>query len=195
MKKHLLGKTLIALAAVVIINACTKDDDNNNTLIDDNTIASDTTNTNNNDTTTTSSGVKPSATTFKFEANGKDCGITDGWADQQHLLPEKVHLNTDKCNGETYRPSITLDFGEAPVAGTYTVVTSVPAAKELTIYATEYNFGRWTGTAGSVIVTENETNSDKIDIQLVSITMDNDNDSTDVINPATDILTGYIIEI
>src|SRR5690606_21797841 len=78
----------------------------------------------------TPEATKPGATTFKFAANGKDCGLTDGYANQQHILPEKVHLNTDKCNDETYRPTITLDFGEAPTPGTYTVSESLATAKE-----------------------------------------------------------------
>src|SRR5690606_7782583 len=99
--------------------------------------------------------TKPVATTFKFAANGKSCGITDGYADQQHTLPKKIHLNTDKCNGESYRPTITLDFGEAPTPGTYTVSESAAAAKEVKVISYQYNYTDWTGTKGTVVVTTN----------------------------------------
>src|SRR5690606_29436830 len=95
---------------------------------------------------------KPKATTFKFASTQKDCGITDGYADQQHTLPELIHLNTDKCNGEAYRPTLTLNFTEKPVPGTYSVVAENPVAKQFTINSIQYNYTSWVGTAGTVVV-------------------------------------------
>ena len=145
----------------------------------------------------TETGAKPSATTFKFKANGKDCGITDGFANQQHSLPHLIHLNTDKCNGETFRPTITLNFekDKTIVPGTYTIAASGTAgANQFVIESVQYNYTSWDGTAGSVVVTTNAEDATKIDIELKSITMTN-RKADDPKNPATDILTGYIIKI
>lgn len=138
---------------------------------------------------------KSKSTTFKFAANGKDCGLTDGYADQQHKLPELIHLNTDKCNGETFRPTITLNFSEAPAPGTYTVVDGKPAGKQVKVESLQYNFTDWNGTTGTVVVTKNNDDATKVDIELKSIKMTNKKGTADTKNPATDILTGFIIKI
>lgn len=187
----------------ILVFSCKKEEetvtDNAVVTVIDTTATTTSTTTTTTDTTnnTTTSSSVPSATTFKFAATGKDCGITDGWANQQHTLPNLIHLNTDKCNGETYRPTITLTFksGQNITAGTYNVTTVSPAgANEFLINSSQYNYTSWDGTAGSVVVTVNSSDSSKIDIKLNSITMTNQNPS-DTINPATDILTGYIIKI
>ena len=143
----------------------------------------------------TENPTKPLATTFRFAATGKDCGITDGFANQQHALPELVHLNTDKCNGETFRPTITLNFEEAPVEGTYQVVETPTAAKEVRVTSDQYNYTNWVATGGSVVVTVNAEDATKVDIEFKSINMRNENSATDNKNPATDVLTGFIIKI
>ena len=140
-------------------------------------------------------GTKPSVTTFKFAATGKDCGITDGYANQQHLIPKLVHVNTDKCNGETYRPTITLNFNEAPVAGTYTVSETGKGAKEVKVESIQYNYTSWMGTGGTVEVSVNATDAALVDIEFKSINMRNENAGSDTKNPATDVLTGWIIKI
>lgn len=137
---------------------------------------------------------KPEATTFKFASTKNDCGITDGYADQQHTLPELIHLNTDKCNGETYRPTLTLTFGQKPVPGIYSVVENDPGAKQFKIASIQYNYTSWVGTAGTVVVTVNAEDATKVDIELKSITMKNQT-TNDPKNPATDTLTGFIIKI
>lgn len=137
---------------------------------------------------------KPKVTTFKFASTKKDCGITDGYANQQHSLPEFIHLNTDKCNGETFRPTLSLTFGEKPVPGTYSVVESKPSGKEFKIESVQYNYTSWVGTAGVVVVSVNAVDATKVDIELKSITMKNLT-ANDPKNPATDMLTGFIIEI
>lgn len=145
--------------------------------------------------TETPDTTKPAVTTFRFAATNKDCGLTDGFANQQHSLPKLVHLNTDKCNGESFRPTITLNFEEAPVAGTYQVLETPVSAKEVRVISDQYNFTNWVATGGSVEVTVNAEDSTKVDIQFKSIEMRNENSSTDTNNPATDILTGFIIKI
>ena len=50
------------------------------------------------------------------------------------------------------------------------------------------------GTAGTVVVTVNADDTTKVDIELKSITMKNEK-ADDPKNPATDILTGFIIKI
>jgi hypothetical protein len=144
----------------------------------------------------TETGTKPTATTIKFAANGKDCGITDGFANQQHSLASLVHLNLDKCNDDINRPTLTLnfEFGKTIAPGTYTVVASSPKAGEFTISSSKYNYADWEGTAGSVVVTANAEDATKIDIELKSITMKNLT-AGETKNPATDTLTGYIIKI
>ncbi|WP_017258587.1 hypothetical protein [Pedobacter arcticus] len=137
---------------------------------------------------------KSKFTTFKFASTKKDCGITDGYANQQHVLPELIHLGTDKCNGETYRPTITLTFGEKPIPGTYRLVAEKPSAKEFIIESVQYNYTSWDGTAGTVVVTVNAEDATKVDIELKSITMKN-RTANDPKNPATDTLTGFIIKI
>ena len=139
--------------------------------------------------------AKTKNTTFKYAANGKDCGLTDGYADQQHKIPELVHLNTDKCNGETFRPTITLNFSEVPAPGIYNVVDGKPTGKQVKIESLQYNFTDWNGTAGSVEVTKNADDATKVDIELKSIKMTNKKGATDPKNPATDVLTGFIIKI
>lgn len=139
--------------------------------------------------------TKPTATTFKFASTSKTCGITDGYANQQHTLPELVHLNTDKCNGETYRPTITLTFGENPIPGTYNVTEASPSGKQVKISSSQYNSTNWNATKGTVVVTKNEDNATKVDIELKSITLRNENAANDTKNPATDTLTGFIIKI
>lgn len=176
MKKYFFLVALAVITVPVVTTSCDKEEAEDTTQM------------------TPLPGAKPGQTTFKFAANGKDCGITDGFANQQHLLPTLVHLNTDKCNGETFRPTITLNFGEAPEPGTYTVVDSGPGAKEFTITSAQYNYTNWTGTAGTVEVVVNANDATKVDIEFKSITMNNDN-SSDTINPASDVLTGFIIEI
>ena len=98
MKKILLSAAVLAITFV----ACDKDD----SLDGGTASSSNTTGTTN--TTGNTSSTKPSATEFKFAANGKTCGILD----QQHnaALKSLIHINTDKCNGETVRPTITLNF-------------------------------------------------------------------------------------
>ena len=140
-------------------------------------------------------GTKPSATTFKFAATGKDCGLTDGYANQQHILAEKIHLNTDKCNGENFRPTITLDFNEAPVAGTYTVSETPTGAKGVKIESVQYNYTSWKGTSGTVVISVNADDAKLIDVELKSIDMRNVNAGSDTKNPAKDVLTGWIIKI
>jgi len=137
---------------------------------------------------------KPKVTTFKFASTKKDCGITDGYAGQQHALPELIHLNTDKCNGETFRPTLTLKFGEKPVPGTYSLAAEKPGNKQFTINSAQYNYTSWVGTAGTVVVTVNAEDATKVDIELKSITMKNQT-ASDPKNPATDTLTGFIIKI
>lgn len=142
-------------------------------------------------------GTKPSVTTFQFKSNGKDCGLTDGFANQQHTLSHLIHLNTDKCNGESFRPTITLNFekDKTIVPGTYTIASSdVVAAGEFKIESVQYNYTSWDGTAGAVVVSTNAEDATKIDIELKSITMTN-RTANDPKNPATDTLSGYIIKI
>ena len=139
--------------------------------------------------------TKSSETTIKFAASGKSCGITDGYANQQHILPELVHLNTDKCHGETFRPTLTLNFGEALAVGTYEVVEGKPSGKQVKIESVQYNYTNWTGTKGTVVVSKNTTDATKLDIELKSISMRNDNAANDTKNPASDVLTGFIIKI
>jgi hypothetical protein len=179
LKKFNLLVALMALSLSVLFVACDSADDDDMK-----------------DETETETGTKPTATTIKFAANGKDCGITDGFADQQHTLPALIHLNLDKCNGDINRPTLTLNFesGKTIAPGTYTVVASAPKAGEFTISSSKYNYADWEGTAGSVVVTTNADDATKIDIQLKSITMKNQT-AGDTKNPATDTLTGYIIKI
>ncbi len=149
------------------------------------------------ETEETDSGSKPAVTTIKFAANGVDCGITDGFANQQHSLPALVHLNLDKCNGEVARPTLTLNFEKDKIiaAGTYPISTTYPTeAGKVYINSDQYNFTNWIATAGSVEVTVNTEDATKIDIELKSITMANQK-ADDTLNPATDTLTGYIIKI
>lgn len=156
-----------------------------------------TSNGNSTDTSSTTTSTKPSSTTFKFASTGKECGLTDGYSNQQHSLPELVHLNTDKCNGETYRPTITLHFetGKTILAGTYLVTKETsPSAGQVHIYASAYNYTNWTCNSGSVVVTLNSDDNSKVDIEFNSVVMDNDNPS-DTLNPSTDVLTGHIIKI
>lgn len=158
------------------------------------TSSTDTTST---DTTTTGGGTKPSATSFRFKANGIDCGLTDGYSDQQHTLPHLIHLNTDKCNGDVYRPTLTLNFeGWVDIQpGTYNVAEGVaPASGEVTVSSAKYNFTNWTGTSGKVHVTTNDEDTSKIDIELDAINMSNDTPG-DTLNPANDELSGWIIKI
>ena len=202
----------ITLAFLLLVGlsftSCSKEkeeeEEETTTTTNTSTTSTDSSNTGNNGNNTgggTNTGgntSKPAATTFKFAATGKDCGLTDGYANQIHPLVHSVHLNTDKCNGETYRPTITLNFeGWKTInPGTYTVTTSTtPTSSEVHITSSQYNYTNWTGTNGTVEVTQNQSDTTKIDIEMKSITMSNDNASTDTVNPATDVLTGYIIEI
>lgn len=177
MKKLILIPTIILMMFSVLTVSCGKKDDSAPKEEED-----------------TNPKEKSKVTTFKFASTKKDCGITDGYADQQHILPELIHLNTDKCNGETYRPTITLNFGEKPVPGTYSVVAEKPVAKQFAINSVQYNYTSWVGTAGTVVVTVNAEDATKVDIELKSITMKNQT-ADDSKNPATDTLTGFIIEI
>jgi hypothetical protein len=147
------------------------------------------------DDTDPSSMTKPTATTIKFAANGVDCGLTDGFADQQHSLPELIHLNTDKCNGETFRPTFTLRFeaGKTIELGTYSVAAE-GGPMEVQITSEQYNYTSWDGTSGSVIVTQNADDSSKLDLELDAIVMTN-RTPDDTMNPSTDTVTGYIIGI
>ena len=195
------------LTAFLTFSACKKEEEQTQTE----------TTTNNNDTTTTSGSgsggttdtsntggggtstgtTKPSATTIRFASNGKDCGITDGYANQQHFLVNLIHLNLDKCNNDTYRPTLTLTFesGKNISPGTYTVSSATaPSGSQVFISSSKYNWTDWTATGGSVVVTPNANDTSKIDLELKSISMSNDNPS-DTLNPASDILTGYIIQI
>ncbi len=180
--KRTIPLILIALLTItIVLVSCDKEEDPNNT----------------DETENTESGTKPEATLIRFAANAKDCGITDGFANQQHSLPELIHLNLDKCNGDTNRPTLTLNFEKSQTigAGTYSVTSSnTPGAGEVYIYAVKYNFTDWVASAGSVVVTQNADDDTKIDIELKSITMQNQN-AEDTLNPATDTLTGYIIKI
>lgn len=142
-------------------------------------------------------GNTPSATSIRFNSTNKDCGITDGFANQQHTLSHLIHLNLDKCNNEMVRPTLTLTFenGKTIEPGTYTIASGTwPGAGEFIINSYGYSFTDWVGTTGSVVVTENTEDASKIDIELKSITMTNQK-SDDTSNPSTDTLTGYIIKI
>lgn len=196
-----------SLVAALPFVACKKEStEAENTTENTNTNTTDTTSNNNGgtnpDTTNNNGGTnsgsnKPSATTVRFEANGKDCGITDGYANQQHIVSHLVHLNLDKCNGDTYRPTLTLnfEFGKTIAAGTYTVgLNSTPTGNQVYINSYKYNWTDWVATSGTVVVTQNSKDSSKIDIELKSISMRNEN-AADTKNPANDILTGFIIEI
>ncbi len=183
MKKHTLLLALLALSFSLVFVACSSEDEPDTKETETET--------------ETETGEKTSVTTIKFAANGKDCGITDGFANQQHTLPHLVHINTDKCNGETFRPTLTLNFqaDKTIVPGTYTIAAKDNIGeKGFVIESIQYNYTSWDGTAGSVVVTTNEEDATKIDIELKSITMTN-RTADDKKNPATDILTGYIIKI
>lgn len=177
MRKLILIPTIVLMMFSVLTISCSKKEDSTKIEEED-----------------TNPKEKSKVTTFKFASTKKDCGITDGYADQQHTLPTLIHLNTDKCNGETYRPTLTLNFGEKPVPGTYTVVEDKPSAKQFKIESVQYNYTSWKGTAGTVVVTANAEDASKVDIELKSITMKNQT-ASDPKNPATDILTGFIIKI
>ena len=190
MKTPFLTLLFAFLISALTFSACKKEKDETqeetttNSTTDSTNASTGSNGSGNTDTTVTVGGsgtgtTKPSATSIRFAANGKDCGITDGYANQQHTLPSLVHLNLDK----TILP------------GTYTVTTSstVPA-NQVNITSAKYNWTDWTATSGSVVVTTNATDTSKIDIELKSISMSNNN-PTDTLNPATDILTGYIIKI
>lgn len=177
--------TLISLSVTII--SCSKDEEPTPT----NTIG------NTNNTGNTNTSTKPTETTFKFAANGKDCGLKDGYSNQSRQV-QIIHLNTDKCNGDVYRPTISLYFqiGKPITPGTYTVVpsTNTPGANEVSVSSAKYNYTDWSGTAGTVVVTQNAEDSTKLDVELKSISMKNLN-SNDTKNPSSDVLTGYIIKV
>ena len=142
----------IAILAVLVFQACEKDENNADTtttsITTSSTSSASTTSTSTTTSTTsttggsTSSSTKPSATSIRFEANGKDCGITDGYADQQHILSHLIHLNLDKCNLDLYRPTLTLTFesGKTIAPGTYTVgLNLAPTGNQVYINSYKYN--------------------------------------------------------
>ena len=201
MRTHLFFKCLsFSIVIGLAFHACKKEEKNTeteNTTTNSADTTSNSTDTTNNSGGTNTGSTKPSATTIRFQVNGKDCGITDGYANQQHTLSHLIHLNLDKCNGDTYRPTLTLNFesGKAIAPGTYTVgLNTTPSGNYVYINSYKYNWTDWTATSGTVIVTQNGNDSSKIDIELKSINMRNDI-STDTKNPTNDILTGFIIEI
>ena len=142
MKTPFLTLLFAFLISALTFSACKKEKDETqeetttNSTTDSTNASTGSNGSGNTDTTVTVGGsgtgtTKPSATSIRFAANGKDCGITDGYANQQHTLPSLVHLNLDKCNGDLYRPTLTLNFewNKTILPGTYTVTTSstVPA--------------------------------------------------------------------
>lgn len=192
MRKNLLFGASLFLALSLLLTSCTKEEVVTDPTQTNTTPTNNTNNTDNSNTTT-----KPTATTFKFAANGIDCGLTDGYSNQSRQV-QIIHLNTDKCNGDVYRPTISLYFqiGKPITPGTYTIVTATnnPGINEVSVTSAKYNFTDWSGTSGTVIVTQNSEDNTKLDIELKSITMKNQ-DNNDTKNPSTDVLTGYIIKV
>lgn len=91
-------------------------------------------------------------------------------------------------------PSQSTSANRSPLALTE-VNDGKPVGKQVKIASIQYNYTNWTGTKGTVVVTKNANDASKVDIELKSITMRNDNATTDTKNTATDMLTGFIIKI
>jgi hypothetical protein len=171
-------KTLSVLAILVAFGSCNSD-------LPDNP---DDTNT-----------VVPAITTFKFASSDIDCG-----AYTQQRTGAMIHINTEKCNGEVYRPTLTLHFSSesALTEGTLTVGSaSSPKAGEIYIYASDYMNPNlqpqvlWVGIEGSIKLTVNKDDPSLLNVQFKSIKMENTSFSVTTGLPQFDTLTGYIIGI
>lgn len=142
---------------------------------------------------------KPEITTFKFASSNIDCG-----AYTQNKNSTMVHINTEKCHDEIYRPTLTLYFGnDNPIApGTYSISESQTPEAGM-VYITASDFMNpvmqpqilWLAISGSIEIVSNASDSSKLDIELQTIEMQNTSFESTTDIPEFDTLSGYIIGI
>lgn len=142
---------------------------------------------------------KPVITTFKFASSDIDCG-----AYTQSRIGTMIHINTEKCHNEVYRPTLTLDFGTANAisVGTFTIgKNSIPEAGSVYLSASDFMNPNlqpqiaWVATEGSIEISENSDDPLKVDVEFNSITMQNTSFAVTTDIPEFDTLTGFIIGI
>jgi len=142
---------------------------------------------------------KPVLTTFKFASTNIDCG-----AYTQNRTGNMIHLNTEKCHNEVYRPTITLFFGaNNPIAvGKYTIGQSAtPTAGSVYISSSDYMNPKmqpqiaWVATEGAIEIVVNADDATKFDVEFKAITMHNTSFAVTTGIPEFDTLSGFIIGI
>ena len=144
----------------------------------------------------TAKGVESS---YFFASTDVDCG-----AYTQDRMGAMIHINTEKCHNETYRPTITLVFASETAISEGSFVVGANASPETgKVYLTASDYMNpnlqpqiaWLAVEGSVDITVNEDDASKFDVEFKTIKMKNTSFALTTDIPEFDTLTGFIIGI
>ncbi len=147
-------------------------------------------------------------TSFRFASTNKDC---KAFEQSRNDVVALIHVNTEKCNNEVYRPTLSLSFGLGNTIkeGTYTLSNNAGVVAEGQVYISASDIMNpklnphvnWVAIEGTIEITKNEDDVTKLDVEFKSVKMENtsyqetkeDQDLAHI--PETDILTGFIVGI